>query len=594
MMSPNLPRNPTLQTAQASNFEGLWGSDTVWKSGVPRSRRLEVHHSSPDETVSTSAEGLQTHLRPALKSDAANTASGAKPKSAKASLANDTGSIRARLRPPADLSKPLPPLPGQTQVVDEDDLLPDGTLRRRSTVSRSLMSYTTMSSVYHGAKRIATFGLASKKYKARAVPGRFPSMSEGDGRSNGSTQPPTARAVETIQPPESQFSYQSTAIPIVNPTMYRPQYVDQGTQATAPKLTTLPESTLGLKQFVFRPSSRRFPSSESSHRSPRNIPKPGATSDYFHFQAEDVGGQAASAAQRWRIRENSSSRPQGSKSSSSESPSIDQQSTTSIGTYESKYSPPAQDLRSTSPGGRPTHTRSASDSNLTVGRPSTLGPTANPEKGASSSRPDASRNQRASADEGRQRSLVRNPTFRSLGQHPRVGPRSDNNNSSPLRQEMIVHKEEAESLPATPDPADMFRVPVGHVNPAEEPSFTVANVPEHLAGSPLCPLHPKHKTYPMGICPYHGRLSLTNSDDSHDSPKKDDVSEDKKSTNIDDEAFRLIMPLRVHSLGSAECPANPQNALSGNGVCVYHGRSRQADDYKKQPSRHMVGDFMWT
>jgi len=31
------------------------------------------------------------------------------------------------------------------------------------------------------------------------------------------------------------------------------------------------------------------------------------------------------------------------------------------------------------------------------------------------------------------------------------------------------------------------------------------NVPDHLAGSPLCPMHPKHKTGGLGVCPYHGR-----------------------------------------------------------------------------------------
>ncbi|KAF2141427.1 uncharacterized protein K452DRAFT_288123 [Aplosporella prunicola CBS 121167] len=31
------------------------------------------------------------------------------------------------------------------------------------------------------------------------------------------------------------------------------------------------------------------------------------------------------------------------------------------------------------------------------------------------------------------------------------------------------------------------------------------DVPEHLPGSPLCPLSPKHKSGGKGICVYHGR-----------------------------------------------------------------------------------------
>jgi len=33
------------------------------------------------------------------------------------------------------------------------------------------------------------------------------------------------------------------------------------------------------------------------------------------------------------------------------------------------------------------------------------------------------------------------------------------------------------------------------------------SIPEHLTGSPLCPLHPKYKGKATGICVYHGRKS---------------------------------------------------------------------------------------
>jgi len=42
------------------------------------------------------------------------------------------------------------------------------------------------------------------------------------------------------------------------------------------------------------------------------------------------------------------------------------------------------------------------------------------------------------------------------------------------------------------------------------------NVPEHLAGSPLCPMHPKHKSGGWGVCPYHGRRKSATESTSND------------------------------------------------------------------------------
>lgn len=33
----------------------------------------------------------------------------------------------------------------------------------------------------------------------------------------------------------------------------------------------------------------------------------------------------------------------------------------------------------------------------------------------------------------------------------------------------------------------------------------VLRIPEHLPSSPLCPMHPKHKSGGRGVCVYHGR-----------------------------------------------------------------------------------------
>ncbi len=37
------------------------------------------------------------------------------------------------------------------------------------------------------------------------------------------------------------------------------------------------------------------------------------------------------------------------------------------------------------------------------------------------------------------------------------------------------------------------------------PEVFVADVPEHLPNSPLCPRHPKHRSRGNGVCPYHGK-----------------------------------------------------------------------------------------
>jgi hypothetical protein len=48
------------------------------------------------------------------------------------------------------------------------------------------------------------------------------------------------------------------------------------------------------------------------------------------------------------------------------------------------------------------------------------------------------------------------------------------------------------------------RIIRGGRKPVTRASF-VLDVPEHLPSSPLCPMHPKHKSEGKGICPLHGR-----------------------------------------------------------------------------------------
>jgi hypothetical protein len=84
------------------------------------------------------------------------------------------------------------------------------------------------------------------------------------------------------------------------------------------------------------------------------------------------------------------------------------------------------------------------------------------------------------------------------------------------------------------------------------------NVPDHLAGSPLCPMHPKHKTGGLGVCPYHGRRrseSIMNEDvdtptsnqSSLRRPSSDAVEESLETRRASKSSIRRnsVMPISI-------------------------------------------------
>lgn len=60
-------------------------------------------------------------------------------------------------------------------------------------------------------------------------------------------------------------------------------------------------------------------------------------------------------------------------------------------------------------------------------------------------------------------------------------------------------------ISAPSEEKDWFRLRMEMIINEPEPEQFDLNVPEHFAGSPLCPLSPKHRSGGKGICVYHGR-----------------------------------------------------------------------------------------
>lgn len=150
---------------------------------------------------------------------------------------------------------------------------------------------------------------------------------------------------------------------------------------------------------------------------------------------------------------------------------------------------------------------------------------------------------------------------------------------SPLRTEMIL-------TPAAPsaDTArekEIFRASVGDFSPSLDSQRTafLADIPDHLRSSPLCPLHPKNRSKDRGYCALHGAASLADESDEYSVPNKHhivpvlgNVGVDAPGSTNEGDQFSLRMP--VHSRDSPECPASSKHISEGKGLCIVHGRGR--------------------
>lgn len=99
------------------------------------------------------------------------------------------------------------------------------------------------------------------------------------------------------------------------------------------------------------------------------------------------------------------------------------------------------------------------------------------------------------------------------------------------------------------------------------------NVPEHLAGSPLCPMHPKHKSGGWGVCPYHGRRKSNTDSTTNDERRPSDNSNKSIPSSRHESPRRpSIIPLEPPE------PAEARRVSLESQNEYYHHRRSALDD----------------
>lgn len=114
------------------------------------------------------------------------------------------------------------------------------------------------------------------------------------------------------------------------------------------------------------------------------------------------------------------------------------------------------------------------------------------------------------------------------------------------------------------------------------------NVPEHLAGSPLCPMSPKHKSGGWGVCPYHGRRKSTTDSTTNDDRRPSDNS------NKSIPSSRHESPCRSSIIPSE--PSEPAEArrVSLESQSEYYHHRRSALDDTGDDRKRLGEDYNYT
>lgn len=149
---------------------------------------------------------------------------------------------------------------------------------------------------------------------------------------------------------------------------------------------------------------------------------------------------------------------------------------------------------------------------------------------------------------------------------------SYNSEPSPLRREMRADENSTPSTPSPPPPPIFHREVGDYFNYPKASEEKILDVPDHLRGSILCPLHPKCRGGQKVFCPIHGELS-GGSKSSESSNRSDGLSK----LPHDEAARRLLERMRQpemadpdHAADSPLCPANDR-ALGTRATCAFHG-----------------------
>ncbi|KAI9670946.1 MAG: hypothetical protein M1831_005031 [Alyxoria varia] len=372
----------------------------------------------------------------------------------------------------------------------------------------------------------------------------------------------------------------------------KPEMVDKGTQTeTPPRPTCRPrddrrsartEGSQGTQRKIDLPKSSNRPAYLSSRPS-------FAQSSQHHGSGESSGGDSGQSAGGPGKDSNSSNSSSKMDTGAGEYPMVgpnlatslvhfNQSKVASLGTYESRYSDrtlPAS--TSNAIGRRETMRRANSDTSLVLP--------------ASPSSSVLNANNAMFKEAGRERHVKgmkhqgyseESPKGRSGGRHRLRNDLSVDSNPSPLRREVrssptpspdgiFLGGKKPTAMASTPFPK-IHRAPVEGYFELPEPERMDA-VPDHMHGSPLCPLNPKYYKGQQFQCPLHGRISWPTdaSSDSNSverySEHKRNISDDLSETHFDASGF--FGP--DHARGSPLCPAFNKSPGPGN-RCLWHGK----------------------
>jgi hypothetical protein len=527
-------RNKNKSEHDLDTFSQAWGSTTQWKN--------------------TSHQGNNSAARSISIS-----------KQSSLPLENASRPLRKPPITPALLNKPLPPLPPEAYAMGPPEKSPlraqphltDHPALRSQNLSTSVAGPSNQK-----AKQVRPVPPFDPSFRPR------PSLLELARRASGVSSDWQGSGKRNLWDLKRrrQESAVSDSLTIALPE--RAPMVDRGTQTTPslerpkPGPTTLPPPELKDKNVKHSPIGRRLlqrrsGSSEEGHRtplwSPRNVLKQDQPVDYFISavaeEAEDDGGiesqfRAFLKGLRSAGPLSPSSGPRGVRTSD-HTESMD-----SVVTYESRYSPRTIKPRIARRAKSDDHSIAATNvhtSESATARPVMPRLETAPAKLAKK----ASVNQAGPpASTSRPLPLPLQKLASFVPPAPPPPPRQSRSDStpvvaSPLRKEHM--RKLSESPPTASGPGMNFKInrpraiqlpprdeiekPSGStpVTPADEEEAAKLfvyrqpflksresdeyltsrrveqDVPEHFAGSPLCPMSPKHKSGGWGVCPYHGQ-----------------------------------------------------------------------------------------
>lgn len=573
-MSGTVKRRSTKnKQKQRDTFSETWGTSTAWRSGIPR------------------------HLRPGLVQEDVFLRSKPAPPVVKA--ASGVPITLDKPLPAVPLEKPQPSIPDGPNISINAIPPSLGLRESRSSEQQWDTANASLSTLLNLMRKLGVFRVSSK----RSSPVPQAQQSASQDPLHLSSQPPEKASI----PPVSEDRV-LPAVPLSPPMLRRGKstprhstaivlsqllsgsvYVDASTQ-TSPRLLAMHRPTRSLQtsnsasprtlSSIRRPNIGR----QESTLSPLTGPKKGfwvkmAPNDYFSVPFRQDKALSPSTTGSLATDSGSNVSVLLDRPALKDSDVASTKSGDSIGTYESRYS--ASDSESEAGAcRRPSLSRPAvSDSMLVSDRSSS--------SSAGTERPSArpSVQIRSSTSEQVNRRpmpmpFTRLPSF-SANRGRRFQSSSDGSSRSsvsPLRQSIKMPDTPPISRFTPPSPG-VYQQPVVTPDPQSE---YMTFIPDHLAGSPLCPRSPKHVSGGSGFCPMHGRndesgtstpLVVTAGSGKSIRLKLSDRSPSSGESCIDGSVDETLLRNPClgtfrHNARNRDVPVNP----CAKGICIVHGR----------------------